>query len=291
MKSFSLLLFLLTGAVLSAAPVAEKVSRTYHRHHKNYGKGEYISISNKTDQYLVYLQWINPTAKKEGKVVIGIPEPNFWQQFVNRDFMRLTINGFSSTELEPKDIKVFNGKEQSGVDILYNFDGVRMILRFYMREDSRQLFMEWFKDPSCKEKIHSAELALSAYPSMVLNNRGKASTRYQRAIKTPAREINSPRKTAWVKLTKEDSYLVMYDKNLNPSQEPKAKGPCLLTVNWNGIRSGKVWFGNIYCMNFRFTLNPDAPRWQFGLWEYKKSIDNQSFFNMFSGGKKSKQHF
>ena len=79
MKSFSLLLFLLTGAVLSAAPVSEKVSRTYHRHHKNYGKGEYISISNKTDKYLVYLQWIKPTAKKEGKVVIGIPEPNFWQ--------------------------------------------------------------------------------------------------------------------------------------------------------------------------------------------------------------------
>ena len=274
MKTFYFLLILLTGAALSAAPVAEKVSRTYHRHHKNYGKGEYISISNKTDSYLVYLQWIKPTARQEGKVVIGIPEPNFWQQFVNRDFMRLTVNGFSSTELEPKSIKVFNSKEQSGVDILYNFDGVRMFLRFYMREDSRLLFMEWFKDPSCSEKIHSAELAVSAYPSMVLNNRGKSSDKYQRAIKTPKREINSPAKTAWFNLSKEDSYLIMYDKNLEPSKNPKAKGPCLMTVNWNGIQSGRVWFGNIYCMNFRFKLDPNASRWQFGLWEFKNATPN-----------------
>ena len=275
--TFFILLFC---TILAASPVVEKVPRTYHRHNKGYGKAEYIALSNKTDFYLVYLQWIKPTAKKEGKVVIGIPEPAFWQQFVNRDFMSLTINGFASTELEPKSVKLFNNKDMAGVDFLYNFDGVRMTLRFYMRDDSRLLFMEWIKDPASEEQIKTAELAISAYPSMVLKNRGKNSSRYQRAIRTPKREISSPAKTAWFNLNRQDTYFVMYDKNLDPGKADGAKGPCFMAVNWNGIQSGKVWFGNIYCMNYRFKLDPSASSWQFGLWEYKNATSNQQFFGM-----------
>lgn len=281
MKGLSVLCLILGAVLLGAAPVAEKVSRSYHRHNKTYGKGEYISLSNKTDFYLVYLQWIKPTAKKEGKVVVGIPEPVFWQQFVNRDFMRLTVNGFSSTELEPKSIKLFKDKDLAGVDILYNFDGVRMTLRFYMRDNSRLLFMEWIRDTASEEPVKSIELAISAYPSYSLKNRGKSSQKYQRAIQTPVREIASPARTGWVELKKADTYFVLYDKALEPATTPKAKGPCYMTVNWEGIQSGRVWFGHIYCMNFRFKLDPKASRWQFGLWEFKKPMKNREFFEMF----------
>ena len=110
-------------------------------------------------------QWIKPTAKSPGRVVVGLPEPVFWQGFVSRDFTRLTVNGISSVELEPKSIETFSRDGIAGVDALYNFDGIRMTLRFYMTEQSPMLFMEWRKDPASEGTVERAELAFSIPPT------------------------------------------------------------------------------------------------------------------------------
>lgn len=200
----------LMGTAWAAALTAEKVKRSYHASSKLYGRAEYFSIRNDANAYLVYFQWIKPTAKSPGRVVVGLPEPVFWQGFVSRDFTRLTVNGISSVELEPKSIETFSRDGIAGVDALYNFDGIRMTLRFYMTEQSPMLFMEWRKDPASEGTVERAELAFSVYPSYSVPNGGKRDERYQREIQTPARTIPSPKNTAWVKLAPADASFIMY---------------------------------------------------------------------------------
>ena len=65
----------LMGTAWAAAPTAEKVKRSYHASSKLYGRAEYFSIRNDANAYLVYFQWIKPTAKSPGRVVVGLPEP------------------------------------------------------------------------------------------------------------------------------------------------------------------------------------------------------------------------
>ncbi|MEI3004312.1 MAG: hypothetical protein V8T87_06775 [Victivallales bacterium] len=259
----------LMGTAWAAAPTAEKVKRSYHASSKLYDRAEYFSIRNDANAYLVYFQWIKPTAKSPGRVVVGLPEPVFWQGFVSRDFTRLTVNGISSVELEPKSIETFCRDGIAGVDALYNFDGIRMTLRFYMTEQSPMLFMEWRKDPAPEGTVERAELAFSVYPSYSVPNGGKRDERYQREIQTPARTIPSPKNTAWVKLAPADASFIMYDRTFEPSNTPKAQGPCFLAVDWKRILSGRELVGKIYVMDFRFTLDPKADCWRFGLGKTK----------------------
>ena len=276
-KTLILSAALLACAAYSAAPSVEKVERSYHKASKLYGRAEYFQIRNDRNSYLIYFQWTLETAKASAKVLIGMPEPVFWQGFISRDFTRLTVNGISSAGLEPKSITPFTEKGIAGIDAVYNFDGVKMNLRFFMNEASPMLFMEWRKLSGSQEELRSAELAFSVYPSYSVPNGGKRDPRYQREILTPARKIPSPANTAWVRLQKTDTALVMYDNAFEPSNTPKAQGPCFLAIDWKGISSGKVWFGKIYCMNFRFTLDPKAEAWRFGLWETKKPMNNSEF--------------
>jgi|GEM_PF-473001 len=261
---------------------AESVTRSFHRHSKNYGKAVYYELRNKLNNYLVYFQWIKQTVKKPGSVVIGIPEPVFWQNFVNRGFMSLTVNKLNSTSLEPLSFEPFAEKGRAGVDILYNFDGVKMTLRFYMTENSPLLFMEWIRDKNSAEPVNSIELSISTYPSYSLPVGGKPDPRYEREFRTPVRTVKGPAKgTTWTTFKPDDKYLIMYDAKFDYPGTPKAQGPCFLAIDWNGILSGRCWFGKIYCMNFKFVLDPKADRWRFGLWEYKKKMSNQEFFDYF----------
>ena len=265
---------------------AEKVSRNFHRHSKNYGKAVYYELRNKLNNYLIYFQWIRPTAKKPGSVVIGIPEPVFWQNFVSRGFMSLAVNGIGSTTLEPLSFNTFAENGRAGIDVLYNFDGVKMTLRFSMTETSPLLFMEWIRDKNSAESVDTIELSMATYPSYSLPVGGKPDPRYERELRTPVRTVKGPAKdTVWTSFKPEDKYLIMYDARFDYPGTPKAQGPCFLAIDWNGILAGRCWFGKIYCMNFRFTLDPKADHWRFGLWEYKKRLSNQEFFDYFKSNK------
>jgi hypothetical protein len=69
-----LLLIVSIGLVCGAGPVVEKVSRGYHHSGKTYGKGEYYKLSNDMVSYMIYLQWVNVTAKSPPQVLVGVPE-------------------------------------------------------------------------------------------------------------------------------------------------------------------------------------------------------------------------
>lgn len=268
-----LLLIVSIGLVCGAGPVVEKVSRGYHHSGKTYGKGEYYKLSNDMVSYMIYLQWVNVTAKSPPQVLVGVPEPWFFSGFLSRGYTSITVNGISSQLLEPKYVKPFNDEDAAGVELLYNFNGCRMFQRFYVTGEKPLLFMEWVKDTSSQFPLESAEVHVNARPSLVLSDYD-----YQRTIATASRIIECPEKgTVWAQLNEKDKYWIAYDIGLEPSTNKDAQGPCFLTADWNGVQSAKVWYGHVYSMTFRFTLDTTHDRWKFATAEFKKASDNAPF--------------
>ena len=281
MRKVTFLLFSLLVFCFADAPQVKQVKSTYHLASKSYGRAEYFNFENDMASYMIYFQWINASPKSPEKVVIGMPQPVFWQGFVNRDFMSLTVNDINSRILQPKSFDIYNAEGRAGLKVKYNFDGVLMNLDFYMTETSQLLFMEWNVDEANEEPIEKIKMNITTYPSYSVHNGGKVSPDYGRKIKTPVREIGqSPNgKPGWVTLKKEENQLSMYDEKFDYPATEKAQGPCYMTLDWSNVLSGRVWFGYIYCDNFEFVFSPNAKQWRFGLWETKKKQSNKDYFD------------
>ena len=278
MLSFVLLAFVFCFA---GELEVKQVQSSYHRSSKSYGKALYYSFDSDMVHYMIYFQWINATPKSPEKVVIGMPQPVFWQGFVNRDFVALTVNDINSRILTPKSFDIYKADGRAGLKVKYNFDGVLMNLDFYITEDSQLLFMEWSVDEDNEEPIEKIKMNITTYPSYSVPNGGKSSPDYGRKIKTPVREIGQQKsqKPGWNTLKKDDTQLIMYDENFDYPQTEKAQGPCYMTLDWTNVLAGRVWFGNIYCDNFEFTFSPTGKKWRFGLWETKKKQSNKEFLD------------
>ena len=269
----NLALFLLAALACFAEPAVELVNKGYHRSDKTYGKGIYYSIKNDITAYTVYLQWVKVTAKEAPKVLVGLPEPWFSSGFLRRGYSSLTVNGISSNVLEPKSVEPFKEDGKAGVEMLYNFNGCRLFQRIYMVDGKPLLYTQWRRDPTCTEPIEAAELLVSAWPSMIIQKYD-----YKRAIQTQNRLIDTPQKgTKWADLKATDKYWILYDQELEPSKKKGSEGPCYLTADWSGIKAAKVWYGHVYSMQFRFTLDVTKDSWTFGTAEFHKSSDNAPF--------------
>ncbi len=263
-----------------AQATVEKAVRSYHRASAAYGRAEYYRIAGKTNEYLVYFQWKLPVmGKSDGGVMVGLPEPNFWTGFIARDFMTLTVNGIKSNTLEPRSITPFTKDGCAGIDALYNFDGVRMTLRFWMDGESPLLRMRWIRDEA-SEPVKSAVLAMECRPSFCVPNGGKRDSSYRREAASPVRTFTPKlNTTAWFYLKPDDTRLTFYDSHYQVGgPEPKAEGPAMLTIDWSGIQSGRFWMGNIYGVNLEFNLDPGFREVTFGILELKKHMTNTDFF-------------
>jgi hypothetical protein len=268
-----LALFFMAALACFAEPKVELISRGYHRSDKTYGKGIYYVIENDVTAYTVYYQWVKATATEAPKVLVGLPEPWFSSGFLRRGYSSLSVNGISSNQLEPKSIETFSEDGKVGVQALYNFNGCRLFQRIYMVDGKPLLYTQWRRDPSCKEPMKDAELLVSAWPSMVVQKQD-----YKRAIATRKRVIDTPAKgTLWANLKADDKYWILYDKDLEPSKVKGAEGPCYLTADWSGVKAAKVWYGHVYSMQFRFTLDTSKDAWTIGTVEFRKSSDNEPF--------------
>ena len=106
MKKYISLILLLGVCLFAQMPEVAKASRSYHKHSKEYDKGQYYELKRQTQSYLLYFQWVKPTQKSEEQVLIGLPEPHFWNGFRRRGWFDLVVNDIASSELEPKDMQI-----------------------------------------------------------------------------------------------------------------------------------------------------------------------------------------
>lgn len=272
--------------MLSAGVEAVRTSRSYHTSSKTYGKADYFQIKNEQNDYLLYLQRVKPSAKSNGSLLIGLPEPNFWHGFIARGFMDFTVNGIPSGALDPQKMEVWQKENTAGVDILFNFDGCKLTCRYFMREDSPVLWIDLIHDEN-SDSVRKIQIGFECHPSWSVENNGKPDSSYRRFIQTPARKIigkTDARDTVW--FNAKDSYLVFGDDFYQPGlDDKKSQGPCFLRVDWSAVRSLSVWFGNIYCAVLKSELRPEAGEWHFGVFETRKRQTNQEFLALLQRNK------
>ena len=263
----------------AATQTATQIQLSHHLSDKTYGQAEYYRLSNKSNSYVIYYQWVKPTAKTEPEFMIGMPEPVFWYNFENRGFMDITVNGVKSKNIEPLSTKVWNESERSGIDTLFNFDGIKLTLRFYLRKDSPVLWGELIPDAANQSAIKEMKVIFNCKPSMVVS--GQLEGIYERELVTPARTMKQETPSHWHPLTSGDEYIIFTDLKFQPGpKDEKSQGPCFVRADWTNVQSAQVWFGNEYAAHPEYTINPESSNFRFGLFESKKRYNNKEFIEM-----------
>ena len=274
-KMLTAAVVLLSGfGLFAGAPEAKEVNRTYHKHHKIYDQGKYYQISRDDVSYLIYFQWVKATQNKDGQVLIGLPEPSFWSGFNRRGMLNLQVNGISVYDLEPKEIKVFQQEKQAGIDVEYNFSGVRMTFRFFMDDVSPLLHVEMIPSPKNKPgAIKTLQLDFGVDPSIT----GKPNGSYKRELLSPVKKYD---KRGWTDLSAQDTYLVMYDTKYGYGKDnPKSQSPVFLKLDFTGLEKGRIHYGPSSAISFRLIYKPDCPKIALDILELRKQLTNEEFLD------------
>ena len=270
-KSFLLLLFLFS--VCAGAAECRKHFQTFVGASE---KGEPFFFENKFNNYVITFRYTNPGPAQPPFVFAGMPAPVNLNGFSRYSFTRLIVNGIDSKNLEPKKYEIFNKGNRAGVDVLYNFNGVKMTLRFEMDDTSPLLQMTWIRGKDVPAgAIKNISIAFHVMPCASLEKRNS----YCREIVTPRGTLKSPagvpRKRH--KLNAKDSFMILQDGKYQPGKAPKITSPVLLKPDWKTLRSGVAVFGTAQDMSISFELDPSAESWKFGLLDTPKRRNNAAF--------------
>lgn len=261
-------------ALLASCCFASEVFQVKRSYHKSrftppYGPAKYYELKNEENRYLVYFQWIHADAKHASAVVIGLPEPVFHDGWRNRDFLRLNVNGISSRQVEPRNIRI----EEQKLLIDYNFDGCLFTLEFFMDDNSPLLKLRLRRQSGGKEP-KQLSIEFTANPSRA----GGKTTDFAREIISDTRSISKLGKRGYLPLTPQDRNFVLADRFYdNSDADRRSQGPCFLQVDWQNITEGKVFLGQINNVAFTFSLLPDAYEWNFAFLEIKRKCSNKDF--------------
>ena len=280
MKALFLIIFIVAVLPLYGKTEALKGAEGFHNSSKSYGKADYFTLKNELNEYMLYFQRTHASAKRDSSLSIGLPKPNFWSGFVARGFMHVTVNNIESSVLEPKSMKIWNKTNLSGVDVVFNFDGVKLTFRFFVREDSPVLWIEIIHDNK-SDPIETIFVNFVCHPSFSVNNGGKPDSSYRRVIVTALRKVKAHKnKRGNFYFKDKDQYLIYGDEFYEPgANDKKSQGPCFLRLDWTGVKWVSVWFGNIYCAVTKMEFKPEVGIYRFGIFETKKRISNQEFLD------------
>ena len=102
--------------------------------------------------------WID---KQDPGTDIGMPGPHHFFNFPNAGFLNLTVNGIQSRYLLPKEITTDDSTGTAKADVLFNFDGTRITLRFEMNDKSPMLYLTLIHDPA-SDPVKSMEITVLA---------------------------------------------------------------------------------------------------------------------------------
>lgn len=273
-KYISLILFL--GICLFAQmPEVAKVSRNYHKHSKEYGKGAYFELKRQTQSYLLYFQWVNATQKSEEQVLIGLPEPHFWNGFRRRGWFDLVVNGIASSELEPKDIQTYTEGNCAGVKAIYNFNGCKMWMKVFMDDKSPLLHVEWLPFNADEKLPAGVQMKMSLAP----NVDGMKNNSYKRELKTPARTYARDKgKSGWTNIQPDDTSFVMYDTVYIPAEDKqKINSPSFFKMDPAQLAKGRFYYGAASGVSFDLTFKEGLDAISFQCLDVKRKMNTEQF--------------
>ena len=270
-KSF-LLLCLAAVCSLNAA----ECRKHFHPYVGANEKGVPFYFENKLNNYVITFRYTNPTPTHPPFVLAGMPAPVNLNGFSRYSFTHLVVNGIDSRKLEPQKFEIFNTRESAGVDVVYNFNGIKMILRFEMNDSSPLLYMQWKRG---KDVPAGAIRKMSIHFNVMPCASGQKRNSYSREIVTPRGVLKSPAKVTRKrhKLSVRDRFLILQDAVYQPGGKPKITSPVLLVPEWKTLRSGFATFGTAQDMSISFELAPESSSWRFGLLDTPKQQGNKAF--------------
>lgn len=277
-------MFLAAGCLalsLSAAenmPVGVKVGKTHVYRPQAYSFAQAGAIHNAQNKYRFIIVQSKPAGDKP-------PRTQFWLDagqfgFCNLvNFLGITVNGISNSRITPRieDFVPWKEGELAGCEAKFNFDGAKVILRFWMRPDSPVLWGSLRPAPDSLEEIKTIKLNFCALVSKLVMKNKKViwSGVYEREAATPTRKLEQ-RQKIW-ELTPEDTYIVLQDKKFDGSSAEKGQGPVMILLDYESIDQAKLFLRSSWTTALSIALKPGFRNFDFGLWQQEPRISNAAF--------------
>ena len=260
------------------APAGSKVGKTSVYQQQKYSFAQRADIYNAQNKYGFIIVQSKPAGEKP-------PRTQFWLaagqtgfcSLVN--FLKITVNGFPNSVIDPEigDFVPWKEKTLAGCEAKFNFDGAKLILRFWMRPDSPVLWGSLRPAPDSIEPVRKIELGFSAIVSELAQKNKKVlwSGVYEREAVTPARKLEQ-RQKVW-ELTPQDTWLVLQDRKFDGSSAEKGAGPVMILLDHGCIAKAELTLRNQWTARLNANLNPDFKEFKFGLWQQNPRISNAEF--------------
>jgi len=266
---------------LSAAentPVGVKVGKTHVYQPQKYAFARAATIHNAQNKYSFIIVQSKPAGEKPPRTQFRLSAGQFgFCPLVN--FLKITVNGISYADITPKteDFVPWQEKKLAGCEAKFNFDGAKLILRFWMRPDSPVLWGSLRPAPDSLEEIRSAQVSFTAIVSMLAKENKKVlwTKVYEREAVTPARTL-AQRQKIW-ELTPQDTYLVLQDKKFDGSSAEKGDGPVMILLDHWCINQAKLVLRSNWTTTLSIALKPGFRIFEFGLWQQETRISNAAF--------------
>ncbi|OQA83967.1 MAG: hypothetical protein BWY31_02674 [Lentisphaerae bacterium ADurb.Bin242] len=204
------------------------------------------------------------------------------------DFFTLKVNGIEMNKLSPRpeSLTRWEEKELAGAELKLNYNGAKVVFRFFMRPDSPLLFASVFPAGDTLEPVRTAQAVFTAIPSSYILKNGQVVWRngdYQRMAVTPVRTI---RQTAEpVPLTPADTRLILMDAALDGSSDEKGYGPCALFLDYRGIERAVLSIGNAWVSKVTLDFTPGWKEFRFAIWQPSARISNADCIKRLSSEK------
>jgi len=277
----------LAGAAAVAGPVNAKQSIYTGWGQDELSLRENLSVSNDLNLYTVTVAQWKAKSNQAPQTQFWLFEPRDFGGFSRpiMDFVRLEVNGIREIKLQPKkeDMKPWKDGDRAGFEVTLNFDGAKVLARWFMRPDSPVLWCTLKPAEGSVEPIKDMTLWINVIPSkLAKDDKGGVIWEggYARQAVTPARKIEQGPNP--VDLADTDSYLIMQDAKFEGGSEEKGGGPSIIIPGKSDAAKGSLNLRDGWLVDVKFVFSPDFKEYTFGLWQQKNPVTNAAVAEMVS---------
>ena len=279
------------AAVLSAGPVNVELKKgaMYRPDTKLFWRN--MTFSNGLGRYMMSISVAKPVNNKPQTAVLGFNGGGFGFCDKARAF-DLTVNGISYRDLNfsAENISLWSEGDNKGVEIKMNFDGAKVVTRFYMRPDSGVLWCRLYTAADTVEPVQSVKFNATCLPSTLAKINGKVQFHkiYQRKAKTPIKEYSA--KHSHQKIAPLDSSFIFYDTlydgtPFTPTKDKAANekndkgfGPCMFISDHKSATKSELVLRNDWTVSLLMTFGNDFKEYNFGYYNSAVRTKNDVFF-------------
>lgn len=279
------------AALLTAGPVNVQLRKgaIYRPDTKLFWRN--MTFSNGLGRYQINLSVSKPVGNKAQAATMGFAGGGFGFCDLAAAF-ELTVNGISFRKLNytAENMSLWSNGDEKGVEIKMNFDGAKVVARFYMRPDSGVLWCRLYRAADSVEPINKVRFSATCIPSNLAKKNGKVQFHniYGRQVKTPLKTYKA--RHPHQKISPLESSFIFYDsmydgspfkptKNkLENEKNDKGFGPCMFISDHKNMKKGEIIVRNDWTNTIILEFGNDFKEYNFGYYNSPVRTKNDAFF-------------